>query len=445
LKTFLTVFVAALAGTVSQAWAQPGSYNGPGVLSRGAGTIGNRAGDQVDLRLFADVSGVYDTGIQPYAVDSKGNLISINGLYGVQADVGAYGTHRWRQALLGLDYSGSFVHYTNSSSADTTNQSLRLGYTYQKSRRLAFDFRQVAGITKYGYGAPGFYGSSQIPSDFVTAPTALLFDNRYVYFQTTLDVNYLFSPRTILTVGGDGFWVRRQGQGLADSNGYNLRGTIQHRVTKTTSFGVTYQHMHFDFPPAFGESDIDAAEAFYSVALNRRWTLSINAGALHSQIVGIEQVSLDPVIAALLGTNFGERAFYKVNTFPSGGINLSGHFKQSMVALYYQQQITPGNGLYLTSLQKGGGASYTYTGIRNWSLSVAGGYQTLQGVGQSLTPYSTINGGFGATYRISRAFHAIARFDARDQQIDAANYKHTGYRATIGIGFSPGDIPLSLW
>jgi hypothetical protein len=429
----------------SQVWAQPGSYLGPGILTRGAGDIGTRAGSQVDLRFFADVSGVYDTGIQPYALDSKGNLVSVNGLVGVQADVGAYGTHRWKQSFLGLDYSGNFVHYPNDSTYDSTNQSLKLGFTYQKSRRIAFDVREIAGISHFGYGTPGFTGGSITPSDFVTSPTALLFDNRFYYYQTTADLNFIQSARTIYTLGGDGFWVRRQGQGLAGTNGYNLRGSVQHRLTKTRTIGATYQHMHFDFPPAFGQSDIDTAEAFFSEALNRRWTFSISAGALMAQIQGVQQVALDPVIAALLGTSQGVSAFYTRSIYPSGSASLTARFKTSSLSFSYAQQITPGNGVYLTSLQKGGGASYTYSGIRNWSLGINGGYSSLQGIGQGLQPYSSLNGGAAATYRLTGAIYAVARFDARDQQITVVGYKQTGYRTSIGIAFSPGDLPLSIW
>jgi hypothetical protein len=445
LKKIATALVGALAYLSPLAMAQPGSYLGPGVLSRGAGDIGTRAGAQVDLRFFASVSGVYDTGLQPYAVDSKGNLVTLNGLYGVEASFGAYGTHRWRESLLGLDYLGNFTHYTNTSSLDATNQSLRLGYTYQKSRRLGLDFREVAGLSHYGYGSPGFYSNSAAPTDFVNNPTALLFDNRYYYFQTTMDVNVLQSARTIYTFGGDGFWVRRQGVGLAGTNGYNLRGSVQHRRSKTQTFGVTYEHIHFDFPPAFGQADIDVGELFFSAALSRRWTFSLSGGAASVEIEGIQQTTLDPVIAALLGTSFAERAFYSASIVPSGTASLTGRYKSSAVSFGYSQHIVPGNGLYLTSQQRNGTGSYSYTGIRNWSLGISGGYSSLNGLGQGLQPYSSFTGGLAATYRISGAFHATARFDARDQQIDVVGYKHTGYRATIGVAFSPGDIPLSLW
>lgn len=439
-----SIALVAVLGCASL-YAQPGDYLGPGILSRGAGDLGTRSGQQVDLRFYADVSGVYDTGLQPYMVDSKGNLVTLNGLYGVQADLGAYGTHRWRQSLLGLDYSGNFIHYTNGSAFDTTNQNLRLGYTYQKSRRLVFDFRENAGIASYGYGAPGFYGTSSASTDFVNTPTALLFDNRFYYFQTTMDVSFLQSARTIYTVGGDGFWVRRQGAGLASTNGYNLRGVVQHRVTKRKTIGASYQHLHFDFPPAFGQSDIDAAEFFFGTGIGRRWNFLLSAGGLIAQVQGIQQVAIDPVIAALLGTSVSERAFYSQTLAPSGRATLDGRFKSSQISFSYSQEIVPGNGIYLTSMQKGGSAGYTYSGIRNWSLGLVGGYMKLSGLGQGLQPYQGVDGGFSATYRITGAIHAVARFDARDQQINVVGYKHTGYRATIGLAFSPGDIPLSLW
>lgn len=446
MKKLLIALVCVLAGLAPRASAQPGSYLGPGVLSRGAGDLGARATGDVTFHFYGDVSGVYDTGLQPYAVDSKGNLINVGGLYGVQVDLGAYGRHNWRNALLGLDYSGNFVHYTNGSFYDSTNQNLRLGYTYQKSRRLAFDFRENAGVANYGYGTSGFYGaSSNGPTDFVNNPTSLLFDNRYYYYQTTMDVNFLQSARTIFTVGGDGFWVRRQGAGLAGTNGYNLRGNVQHRVSKETTVGVSYQHTHFDFPPAFGESDIDGGELSFARSLGRRWTFSMSAGAFLAQVQGVEQVALSPAVAALLGTNFSERAFNTNSIYPSGTASLKGKYRNSLVSFSYGQTVTPGNGLYLTSLQRDGVGSYSYSGLRNWSVGFSGGYSTLKGLGQGIQPYSSFIGGLNATYRISHSIHAVARFDARDQQIDIVNYKNHGYRTSIGLAFSPGDFPLSLW
>jgi hypothetical protein len=37
------------------------------------------------------------------------------------------------------------------------------------------------------------------------------------------------------------------------------------------------------------------------------------------------------------------------------------------------------------------------------------------------------------------------RYDLRDQQIDLPGYRHVATRASLGLVFSPGTLPLSLW
>src|SRR6185437_11708023 len=102
-------------------------YLGPGILTRGAGNIGTRSGEQVSLRLFAGVNGIYDNGIEPLSVSSKGTLTQVKGLEGVEGNVGAYGVHSWKQAQLGLDYIGDFRHYSENSFYDGSDHRLALG------------------------------------------------------------------------------------------------------------------------------------------------------------------------------------------------------------------------------------------------------------------------------------------------------------------------------
>lgn len=123
-------------------------YLGPGILTGGVDNIGSRSGEQVDLRVYADVMATYDNGLQPVSVDSKGTLVQVGGLYGIDAGLGAYGVHSWRTAQLGLDYQGDFRHYFQDSYYDSSNHRLTLGYTYQKSRRLYFDLRELAERTR---------------------------------------------------------------------------------------------------------------------------------------------------------------------------------------------------------------------------------------------------------------------------------------------------------
>ena len=75
---------------------------------------------------------------------------------------------------------------------------------------------------------------------------------------------------------------------------------------------------------------------------------------------------------------------------------------------------------------------------------MSGGYSHLDGIGQNLQPYSQLNGGAGATYAITNPIHMFIQYDARHQEIVDAVYRRTSYRATVGISFSPGDIPLAF-
>jgi hypothetical protein len=444
LKKRLVVLGCWLAST---ALAQTGGgYLGPAVLSSGASGVGNRSGQQVDLRFYAGVQGMYNSSIQPVAVDSKGNLVTINGLEGVAANLGLYGTHAWRTAQLGVDYEGNFQAYNGNSAYDGINQSLVLGYTLQESRRLSFNGQLIGGILSNALSGIGILvPTPTITSNVVAIPTTLLFDSRAYYVQGGLDVAYMLSPRTSFTFGGQGFEVWRQSQYLVGMEGYNARGTVEHKLNRNTSVGFTYQRQHFDFPKAFGQADIDTGELFIGTNLGARWQLTVRGGVFHAEVKGLQTVALNPVVAALLGQSSSTQAFYQSNFSPSGQVSLTRKFKMASLNFSYAQLVVPGNGVYLTSKADTGSAGYSYTGIRKVSLSVSGGYNNLTSLGQGIPPYRMYNGGAGMTYTLPYSLHLTGRYDYIYQDIQSADYKHTGYMATVGVTFSPGKVPLSLW
>jgi len=420
--------------------AQISDYLGPGILSRGAGDIGTRAGQDVDLRFFVNVNGIYDTGLQPFSVDGTGQLAKVGALYGTELNAGVYGVHKFRHGRLGLDYHGSYRHYTNNSFFDGTDHILALGYTYQKSRRLIFDTRQTAGTISQG--TP--FGSIPVVTGSVVTPSSLLFDNRMNYLQSSLDVNYLLSAHTTLTFGGEGFGVWRKATGLIGMKGYTLHGTIQHRVTQRTTLGVSYQHSHYDFPKAFGESDINSFAGTFSSQLGRSWIVSLQGGAYMAEVQGLQSVAVDPEIAALLGVFTTQQTFYRKSIFPLWGGSITRQFRRASLSFQYQSGASGGNGVYLTSRTDSGTAGFNYTGIRKWSFSVNGGYSRMEGIGQNLQPYSQFTGSSGVTYAITHAIQMLARYDARHQEIINGVYLSNSYRATVGISFSPADIPLAF-
>lgn len=438
--------IALACCLASSALAQlGGGYLGPAVLSSGASGVGNRSGQQVDLRFYAGVSGVYDSSIQPAAVTSQGQLLTIPALYGVEADLGLYGTHTWRTALLGVDYKGIFREYANDPGYSGIDQYLTLGYTWQETRRLSWQARVLGGIVNNALGGIGVETAATTPTSVIASPQGLVFDSRSYYLQGGLDMTYQTSPRTSFTLGGQGFDVWRQSAYLVGIEGYSAHGSVEHKLNRNTSIGLSYQRQHFNYPKVFGQADMDSGQVFIGTNLGRLWTFTLSVGAVHAEVSGLQQVLLNPVIAALLGQTATVQAFYREDLYPSGSASLTRKFKTASLNFYYSELVVPGNGIYLTSKNETGGGSYSYSGIRKVNLAVSGGYYSLNSIGQGIQPYKTFTGGAGITYSLPYSLHVTARYDYRDQLIEQLAYKHTGYGATVGLTFSPGKVPLSLW
>ena len=437
LKIRIMAIVAACCSGVS---AQVGGYLGPGVLSRGAGDIGKRAGEDVSLRYYASAAGIYDNGLLPYATDQNGNLLNVNGLWGTEVSFGAYGVHDFRHARLGLDYSGSYRYYNQNTFYNGTDQQLALGYSYQKSRRLVFDMRQIAGSITQATEFGGFAGVA----DALVTPSSLLFDNRADFLQSSLDVNYLLSERTTLTFGGQGFGIWRKAPGLVGMQGYELHGTIQRRVSRRTTLGILYDHMHFDFPKAFGESDINSYGAMWAAQLSRFWTARVTGGIYQPEVQGLQAVAVDPTISALLGVTSTVQTFYQKRTFPQWSVALDRRFQHATLSFGYNRGVTGGNGVYLTSRQESANVGFSYQATRKWSFSVGADYARLNGIAQNLKPYSGFTGRTNFTYAITNPLHLVLAYDARQLEVIDAQFRRTGSRASIGFSFSPGDVPLAF-
>lgn len=437
LKSRLALLLCVFAVTAA---AQVGVYQGPAILSRPSDT-GMRSGQQVDLRFWASVSGIYEDGLLPFRVDDKGNLIEVKNLYGVEAALGGYGLHNWRRAQLRLDYTGTFRHYQENSYYDGSDQSLNLKYSYQKSQHMIFELRQLAGTLSLGNNT-----SSAAPvTDSIVSPTTLLFDNRTYYLESSMNVNFIQSPRTFYTMGGDGYRLTRQSQSLAGVTGYTLSGSVEHKISAATTIGAAYQHTHYDFTGEFGESDINTGLGTFKTNLGKRWALGLGAGVTEVEAQGIQTVAVDPAIAALLGQSTTAQAFYRRTIYPSGTAGLVRRFARASLGFSYSRVVNPGNGVYLTSLGESESVNFSYTGIRKWNFGIDATHSNLKSVGQDLGNFAQYNAGAGFTYGLTGFLHVIARYDARHEDINIAGYRRTGYRTTIGLAFSPGNIPLSLW
>ncbi|MEO5926007.1 MAG: hypothetical protein ABIR70_19460 [Bryobacteraceae bacterium] len=416
------------------------SFGGPGVLSGNNGSIGQRSGQDVDLKFFVNANSIYDTGLTPYAVTQQGTLVRPGALKGIEAGLGAYGKHTFRRSSFGLDYSGNFRHYPSASRYDGSNQQLRLAYIYQKSRKLLLDFSASAGTQSFGTA----FGSVPGQTDAIVSGSSLIFDNRTSYLQTSVNARYALSGRTTMVVGGDYYTIHRQSSGLVGVNGYSLNGAINHRLSRNTIVGVSYQHSHYDFPRAFGEADINTYSGDWSTTLGRSLVLAVSGGVFLSDVQGVQSTALDPSIAALLGIGSVQTIFYQKNVMPVGRASITKLFRHSSLSGQVSRSVMNGNGIYLTSRQEQISVGYSYTGFRKWSLSVGGTTVKLDSLGQNLLPYRQYSASSNLGYNIRGGFQVVATYNRRYQDVLANSFLRDSARVSFGIYWSPGSIPISF-
>jgi hypothetical protein len=272
-----------------------------------------------------------------------------------------------------------------------------------------------------------------------------LFDDRTYFLQSSVSATWFASARTSFTFGGGAFLQNLKSTGLSNGWGYNIDGSMRRRVSKGATLGLTYEYSHFEFPGFFSKSDSHTFHGLYATALGQFWTLSIEAGGTVTEGQDLVSIALDPALAAIFGqATITGLANYR-SIYPSGTVVLKRQFRHASLGFNYFRGVNSGNGAYNTGRLDNVVASVSYTGIRKWNLGAEGCYYTLKALGQSLGSFTQYSGGAGVSYALGRAMHLSLRYDFRDQQINISNYKHSGSRATVGLNFSPGSLPLALW
>lgn len=419
-------------------------YTGPAILSRGDAPAAMSAA-QIDFRPYADLMGVYDTGIAGIAVSNEGTLPNV-GSAGILVGWGVSGTHSWRHTKVGLDYRGSLTHYAGASFYDTTDQSLLLGVNHQLTRHAAFSLRESAGMYTRNFVVAGL--SQTVPFDPIgtNIPTADFFDNRVMYLSTQADLLMQKSARLSFDFAGEGFIVRRRSTALSGVVGAGARGDMQYRLTSRTTIGADYRYDHYDYTRIFGGTDTHVVTGSYSTRLTRNLEFSGFAGAMRVESKFVQYIPIDPAIASLLGISSAPQAVHTIRTVPTVSARISRKYGRGVAYLSGGHTVTPGNGLFLTSYTTNAVGGYTYTGMRRWSFSSNAGYNRSEAVGQIAGMYGGLTGALTASRQITGSIHMLVQ--ARVNRYNSGSYAAYNRWTSdfrIGFGFTPGEIPLRVW
>ena len=194
---FVLMCGSAMAQTDATTQQTGSTYEGPGILSRIPVDVGERSGRSVNLRFFVDASGVFDTGLAPLSVDSSGNLVGVNGLWGTDIQYGVYGVHNWKNTTLGLDYHGDYRYYTQNTYFNGSDQSFSLDVQHQFTRRTELVLRETAGTIS---NAAGYYAPPDA-TGILGVPTNELFNSRAYYGNTSGQLIFQKSARLSFEIG----------------------------------------------------------------------------------------------------------------------------------------------------------------------------------------------------------------------------------------------------
>jgi hypothetical protein len=433
--------IVVLLGWVLPLCAQ---YAGPAILSRGDAPAA-MAAPQISFRPFIEVSGVYDTGLAGVAVNDQGELASTTA-EGVELAFGISGSHSWRHTQLGLDYRGDVRRYNQATNYDSTDHSLLLGIKHQFTRHILLNLRESAGMFSQNDGLLGLPQTVPFDPSQSFIPTTDFFDNRTIYGSTQADLIIQKSSRLSFDFGGSGFLTRRRSSALYGVTGAEARADVQYRISRRTTIGGNYSYTHYSFTGIFSSTDMHGANATFATQFARRLELSGYAGAARVETKFIQTVPVDPAITAILGITEGTRVAYSVRYIPTLSVRLSQTLSRGVLYLAGGHSVTPGNGLFLTSSVTNISGGYSYTGLRRWSFNAQAGYNDSESIGNVIGRYKDLDASVTASRQVSRSIHAIFGFTARKYESgDFSQYNRVVYMARVGVGFTPGDVPLRVW
>lgn len=445
--------VAAMALTVgvvepTRLAAQSG-YGGPNILSRSAGYQGRGAGPQ-PLKLRASLNSNFFRTDGALGFDSGGRLV--NGASdGLSGGFSLYGVRVQRRSQTTFGYSGAYNYVRNLGALSGVDQTLVLQHEQQLTRRWGFYTGHHAGTQASVLRARTVGQLNQFRSNF---------DEAYVNYYEPVDTHLKFinsnagfyyqkSSRLAFSMDGGLFTVRRRGTGLASANGERAQGEASYRLGPKSNISVLYNYNHFFFLNSFGESFMHGMQLSYGRRIDRIWSIYLRGGPYRVESERLRSVRVDPFVAQLIGQATTIEAFHAISNGVSAGGGLTGQGRRHGVNFVYDRSVNPGNGLTLTAMGQSATAYYNYQGLRKASLGGGFFYSALTplltGVvesGRNSGDFGAIGGGGGFAYRLSGPLHLMGNVEVARVRYSSTSFNTTRRTASIGVAFSPGELPL---
>lgn len=424
--------------------AQSG-YGGPNILSRSAGYQGRSQG-LAPLRLRGSLNGNFYSTSGLLGRGARGESI-LGTTDGVSAGGSLYGIQVSRRTQTTFSYSGAYNYTRGLSAFNGIDQALVVSHERQLTRRWGFFTGHSAGSQNSVLRARTVAPQSQFRSTFDESYVNYFepLDAKLYYLNSNAGFFYQASQRLVFSMDGGLFTVRRRGQGLASSRGERAQGEISYRLGPKDNIAVLYNHTHFFFLNSFGESYTHNVQLSYGRRINRMWSMYLRGGPYRVESERLRSVAVDPFVAALIGQTVTVEAFYGIRNGVSAGGGVTAQGRRHGVTINYDRSVNPGNGLTLTALGQTASGYYNYSGLRKLSMGFGTFYSSLtpilQGV-EGQNPFGSYGAGGGFAYRLHSSLFLTGNVEAARVQYDTTSFDVNRRTVTVGLAFSPGDLPL---
>ena len=432
-----------LIATVSWGVVAAQEYEGPTVLSRSGGGIrpyGQRVGDEAKMRVFISAEAIYDYGFVPISTGSTGAVNRIGGQLGYQGRVGIYGTKRWRRTSLGLDYTGLYRGYKDATYYNGADNFLGLEFGDQVDRKTLVTGTVTAGTSNRVFG----FANNLIGSPLGNIlPTTDIFDARVYFLSGGMGLSHQVTNRFGFELRAEAFRVERHSASLISAQGYSPKASLSYRINRRQTAGVIYHFNHYDYPRAFGETNVHVFMGFWNYAINRLWKFESQGGAFVADTAGTRKVDADPIVQQLLGVKSVSEAFSRVVTLPNAQLRLIGKTGNSTITFGAYRGVGAGNGITLAASEQSGTLSYNYVVTKNVSVSVNGTYTGAAGLSSSADRYTTYSAGASVEYNSPNfiSYSLSSRYRHTNARV-ATTFNTDSYQVSLGLGWNLRDVPL---
>ena len=422
---------------------------------------------------FAPFATVYATFDHELSIGSLPTFYTRQNTYGGGATAGLSGTKMWQHTALGFAYVGTFLYTPNPtqgpafSTRFTQNHLLALSVSKMVNSRLSLAASTFGGTSLGGYGVGSGFGGLNgsggfglIPSGDLNAGPGLglgglgstqqngLVDNeignaRSNFVALTGSISYRISERWTASVSGGASILRRKGS-MFGSNDEYASGQLTYRIDSRSNFGVGYQYGFYSYRNAFGDVHPQTLGVSYQRRLNGRTGLNLFVGEMQLSSTFVGTVSVDPELAALLGTSTSYAIQSVRYRSMALGASLSSVTKRQPWSVSYARGMSPGNGLLLAGVRDSLTATTSFNGLGRLSYALsASAIRDHSLVGSNFTS-STISVAAGTGYRLFGQFYWTVNGGFHRFDISSVFSGSAGLFATVGLTWTPRESHLQI-